>query len=365
MLGYLHGRVEKIIRQDFGVTEIIVRNKQRISRAINYDFLTGPVAVGDTVLINTTAEELALGSGGYDYVINNLKRKEQFVSGPGHIMKLRYTPFQFKVLSVEEEGSPYQQIFNEKVSLEKTPVIIGTLHSMLAPIAFAFAESSKKKLRLIYIMTDGAALPLAFSKSVRELLKKGLIHGTVTAGNAFGGDLEAVNIYSALLAAKWVLKADCIVVSMGPGIVGTGTKWGFSGIEQGQIINAVVGLDGIPIAVPRISFADPRPRHRGLSHHTITVLKNVALAPAIVPLALMEREKLAIIINQWEKNEINFHKLVIKDIAQAMDALNQSGLSLKTMGRDLEEDREFFACCLAAGLVGSDLINEACGADSP
>ena len=31
---------------------------------------------------------------------------------------------------------------------------------------------------------------------------------------------------------------------MGPGIVGTGTKYGFSGIEQGQIIDAINTLSG-------------------------------------------------------------------------------------------------------------------------
>lgn len=363
MLGYLHGKVEKIIRQDSGITEIIVRNKQRVSKAINYDFLTGPVAVGDRVVINTTAVELALGTGGYDYVISNLKRKKQTISGSGHIMKLRYTPFQFKVLSVEEENSPYHQTLNEKDSLARTPVIISTLHSMLAPIAFAFNKVSPKKL--IYIMTDGAALPLAFSKSVRELINGKLIHGTITAGNAFGGDLEAVNIYSALLAAKWVLKADCIVVGMGPGIVGTGTKWGFSGIEQGQIINAVASLGGVPIAVPRVSFADPRPRHQGLSHHTITVLKHVALVSAIVPFGLLEKNKLAILMNQWQENRLNSHKLVIKDVDRVMEDLSKSGLSLQTMGRGLQEEKEFFACCLAAGMVGSKLVNEACAADNP
>lgn len=359
MFSYRQGVVEEIIKQSFGVTEILVRAENRVSCAINYDFFTGPVTLGDTIVINTTALELGLGTGGYDFVITNLNRKNQAISGSGHIMKLRYTPLQFKVLSVEEESSPYHNLINEKDSLERTPVIIGTLHSMLAPIAFAFNGISSRKLRLIYVMTDGAALPLAFSKSIRELKNNSLIQGSITAGNAFGGDLEAVNIYSALLAAKWALGADCIVVSMGPGIVGTGTKWGFTGIEQGQIINAVASLGGTPIAVPRVSFADPRSRHRGLSHHTITVLKNVAFAPAIVPFGLMEKNKLDIIMSQWEKNKIEFHELVIKDVATELKSLSQSGLSVKTMNRGLQEEKEFFSCCLAAGLRGRELINEA------
>lgn len=99
-----------------------------------------------------------------------------------------------------------------------------------------------------------------------------------------GGDLESVNIYSGLIAAYQVLKAEIIIVTMGPGIVGTGTKWGTTAVEQGEIINAVNVLGGQPIAVPRISFADPRPRHQGVSHHTITALGQVALRESIIAL---------------------------------------------------------------------------------
>ncbi len=91
--------------------------------------------------------------------------------------------------------------------------------------------------------------------------------------------MECTNIYTGLIAAKEVLKGDITIITMGPGIVGTGTKYGFSGIEQGQIIDAVNTLGGNPIVVPRISFRDLRERHKGMSHHTRTILSEIAKHP--------------------------------------------------------------------------------------
>ena len=77
---------------------------------------------------------------------------------------------------------------------------------------------------------------------------------TITVGHAFGGDLETINIYTGLIAAKEILKGDITIISMGPGIVGSGTKYGFTGMEQGYIVDAINNLGGLAVAVPRISF---------------------------------------------------------------------------------------------------------------
>ncbi|MDS1030112.1 DUF3866 family protein [Bacillota bacterium LX-D] len=352
MFSYEQGQVTKVIEKNDYVTEIIVLVSGKEEKAINYNLLTGPVGLGDRVILNTTAVRLNLGTGGYHFVINNLKQIEQPIKGSGHIMKMRYTPFQIKVLSVEEATSPFHNVMSTANNLNNTPVIIGTLHSMLTPITWGIKTRSSRDLKVICVMTDGAALPLAFSKTIPQLRKKKLIHGTITIGNAFGGDIEAVNIYSGLLAAKHVLKADIIVVTMGPGIVGTGTKWGFSGIEQGQIINAVESLGGIPIAVPRISFVDQRQRHYGLSHHTITVLEKIALAPAIVPLAKLYFPKLKYVLKQWkEANLGKKHFLKIIDVHKSLNELIQTDLKVSTMGRKIHEDQEFFATAVASGAM--------------
>ena len=167
----------------------------------------------------------------------------------GHIVKVRYTPVQHTVLAVEEKDSPERGEIEEFATLDSMPVVIGQLHSQLAPAAGAIKRLSNGRARVAYIMTDSAALPLEFSRQVHELRGKGLIDSTITVGQAFGGEIEAVNIYTGLIAAKQVAGADAVIVCPGPGNVGTGTLYGFSSIEQGEIVNAVNILGGSAIAV--------------------------------------------------------------------------------------------------------------------
>jgi hypothetical protein len=198
-------------------------------------------------------------------------------------------------------------------------------------------------------MTDGAALPIVFSNTVDWLKKHEKLAGTVTIGHAFGGDLEAVNVYSGLLAARHVLKADVIIVAMGPGIVGTGTKWGFTGSEQGEILNAVYTLEGTPIAVPRIGFADARERHHGISHHTLTVLTRICRVNCLVPLPLLEQEKMSFILDQIRHAGLFArHQFCAEDGSAIMELMKNEGLNITTMGRGAEQEKEFFLTLGAA-----------------
>ncbi|WP_213951630.1 DUF3866 family protein [Tepidanaerobacter syntrophicus] len=357
MISYAKGTVKSILSARKGVTEIEVEIGRENFKAINYDFLTGQVAVGDSVLLNTTAQDLKLGSGGYHFVVS-VNCGEGFVAenAPGHIMKLRYTPLQFAVLSAEEEDSPYHSIFNNFSGLGKKPVIIGELHSMVAPAVFG-VKRNRPKLKVSYIMTDGGALPLSFSKAVKYLKENNLIDGTVTYGQAFGGDIEAVNIYTALISAFEILHSDVAVVAMGPGITGTGTEYGFSGIEQGPIIDAVNNLGGLPIFIPRISFADKRKRHCGISHHSITVLNKVAMSSANIVVPKFSGNKFDYIQKQIDENTLNQkHKIIYVD---ELEKLTQDLLSfdfkLSTMGRGIDKDAEFFITAAAAGYYASSI----------
>jgi hypothetical protein len=339
-----------------GIKGFLVKIGEEEAKCIAYPDLCGDIKAGDEVLLNTTAVSLKLGSGGYHYIIANTKTAGKEMPPKGHIMKMRYTPLQIKTLSVEEEDSPYHRVMLEADSLDHTPVLAATLHSMLAPLALYLAGQG---FRLAYVMTDGAALPLVFSQTVDYLKKHDILTGTVTVGHAFGGDLEAVNIYSGLLAARHVLQADIIITSMGPGIVGTGTRWGFTGIEQGQVLNAVHSLGGIPIAVPRISFADPRPRHRGISHHTLTVLSRVCLTEAVVPLPSLLPDRMDYVLEQLRAQEImDKHRVCLEDNPGILDILNNSGLKPSTMGRGVEEEREFFLTLGAAARAAEKLFRK-------
>src|SRR6266542_1936879 len=239
--------------------------------------LTGSVAVGDRVVVNTTAVELGLGTGGWHVVHWNLEREQWAERGPGHIIKGRYTSLQADVGSAEEHLSEPAEV----ESIEGMPVVAAALHSQLPAAAVAFKERNPHA-RLAYVMTDGAGLPLALSDLAFALQERGLVDATITCGHAFGGDYEAVSIFSALAVARHVAGADAAVVVMGPGIVGTNTRLGFSGMEVGPILDAAHALGGVAIACLRVSFADGRDRHVGLSHHSATALRLATRERALV-----------------------------------------------------------------------------------
>ncbi len=345
MINIIKAQVNEINYRDRNISKFNIKNNGKIFDCINYNQLTGEVEKDDMVLLNTTAVELGLGSGGYHFVLANLS-KDSFINiGEGHIMKLRYTPMQISCMAAEAQESPYHELFNSFESLENMPVIVGTLHSMVAPIALML-RSLAEKARIIYIMTDGGALPLWVSEAVKRLSSDGILNGTITYGNAFGGDVECINIYSALIAAKEIFKADAAIVSMGPGIVGTDTRYGFSGIEQSQIIDAVNNLKGKAIAVPRLSFADSRSRHYGLSHHTRMTLGKLCLTSAFIALPMLGSAKAELIRKQLEDSGIlSKHKLSYWSIEEVDRLLKKEESRFEKMGKKYSQDKEYFITC--------------------
>lgn len=350
MLSKKVGEVVEIKKQNGQIDDIRVKIGNKIFKSYNYPKMTGNVNIGDKVLLNTTAVELSLGTGGYHYVISNLDNMESNLEGKGHIMKLRYTPMQVRVDSVEDHESKYHSIFEKFESLNNIPVVVGTLHSMLTPFAATYKRLNPNK-KLVYIMTDGAALPIYFSMNVDTLKNKGLIDSTITFGNAFGGDYECINIYTALITAKEIAKADAVFVSMGPGIAGTGTKYGFTGIEQGTILDAISKLGGRPIAIPRISFADQRERHNGISHHSITILSEIVNVKSEIPITLYDGEKIKKIENQIKENKLDKkHKIAYIKNNRTKDDIDSYGLKVRSMGRNYEQDSEFFDSAASAAI---------------
>lgn len=342
--------VVRLVRNFPGRQELVVELDSQRAKAMSYPELTGPCQIGDSVLLNTTADMLQLGTGGWHYVLAIVGR-ERSLSKRGHIMKLRYTPLQGRSLSVEEEESPYHAIMKRANSLHGLPVAVGTLHSMLAPLAWTIDQQCKNK-RLVYLMSDGAALPLGFSKVVNILKTRGLIHKTITFGHAFGGDLEAVNVYSALLAAKHVAKADLAIVLMGPGVVGTGTTWGTTAIEQGVFLNAAVHLGGTAVAIPRLSEADSRTRHLGMSHHTRTVLSKVVQGEVYLPMPECFRRRFP---KGQQLQELG-QKIAWEQTEESYEELFAAKIPLSTMGRGLKDDPLFFHGVLASAQFCARLL---------
>ncbi len=334
-------------------------------RALAYTELTGFPEPGDRVLLNTGALDLGLGTGGYALVVAMPDRLPPDPAGPGHLVKARYTPMQATVLGADEQGSPYHDVLREADSLDGIPVVIADLHSALPAVLAAFYEhfspsnhqaaagkgggdAARPGARVAYVMLDGGALPAWFSRTVAMLTDAGWLAGTITVGQAFGGDLDTVTVHSGLLAARHVLGADLAVVAQGPGNLGTGTKWGFSGVASGEAVNAAAVLGGRPVASLRISEADPRARHRGISHHSLTAYGRVALARADVVVPDLPGE-FGTAIAEAAKPLSERHNLVTVSVTGLREVLADCPVPLSTMGRRLDEDLAYFLSAAAAG----------------
>jgi hypothetical protein len=334
------------------VTEVLSERPglQRVrlaeGRAYVLTQLTGTVAVGDDVVVNTTAVELGLGTGGWHVVHWNLARDEWSEPGPGHIMKLRYTSLQVDAGAAEESAAEGPA---DGEGLDGTPVVVCSLHSQV-PGVVATIKAIAPGLSVSYVMTDGAALPMAFSDLVVALRDRRLIDGTITAGHAFGGDLEAVTVASALSLARHRQGADVVVVAMGPGVVGTGTRLGTTAIEVATVADTATWLGGQPVVCPRLSDADQRPRHRGISHHTLTALDAVR---STVRVALPERPE-PWVLDVGEPAPV----LDVVPVADVGELLAGHDLRVTTMGRGPDQEPSFFAACGAAGVVAARLAAE-------
>ncbi|GAA3093625.1 hypothetical protein GCM10020001_006510 [Nonomuraea salmonea] len=213
---------------------------------------------------------------------------------------------------------------------------------------------------MAYVMQDGGALPAWFSMAAARLREIGWLSGVVTVGQAFGGDVEAVTVHTGLLAARHVLEADVAIVAQGPGNLGTGTRWGFSGVSAGEAVNAAGVLLGRPVAALRVSEGDLRERHYGVSHHSLTAYGRVALSAADVPVPMLPGEFGERVRDQAELLAVR-HRLVPVEVDGLYEALRESPVRLSTMGRSLDEDLPYFLASAAAGRLAASLLGRPSG----
>jgi hypothetical protein len=327
--------------------------------------LLGEMRAGDEVVVNVAALDLGLGSGGFDVVHVNLTRGLEGMRAPEvdpgaatsrgggpHVMKLNYTSIQHPVdpverpLSAEGSGNGADEARRigrgmDAKAAALPPVLVLPLHGHLAPAAWAAAQA-RPGLKLGYVQTGGGALPGALSRDVAELRERGLLCGHVTAAPAYGGEQEAISVAGALDATASRLGWDAVLVGPGPGIIGSGTRLGHGGLAALDSAHAALAL-GLPTLLsPRLSAADPRERHRGVSHHTLTAM-SLLLAGVEVPVPAGEAVPIAILAEAcgWR------HTLRQEAVDQAGYAA--TGLPARTMGRGIDEDPLFFAAPLAAG----------------
>ena len=331
-------------------------------RAVAYEALTGVPVAGERVRLEVSALDRALGTGGHAMVSARLDALPADPPREGHLVKARYMPDQVMVTGVDEQGTAHHGLLSQPIGsldLEGMPVVVADLHSSLPAVLTGLrSPDGQDQPRVVYIMTDGGALPLAYSRVVAALSRAGWLSGTITAGQAWGGDIEAVSVHNALLAARHVLHADAAVVIQGPGNLGTETPWGFSGVACGDAINAIATLGGRPVACLRVSQADARPRHLGISHHSMTAYGRVALAGADVVIPILEGALGARVRREAEvlcepRPGAAQHRLVevpadgLMELLRAAEA--ETGVRLSTMRRGLDEDTAAFIAAAAAG----------------
>ncbi|HEX6689196.1 MAG TPA: DUF3866 family protein, partial [Solirubrobacterales bacterium] len=309
--------------------------------------LLGEMREGDEVVVNVAALDLGLGSGGFDVVHVNLSRGLD-ASGESreHVMKLNYTSLQHPV-APEELPVRFMSDIEAKGAPEQTgramPVLVLPLHGHLAPAAWATAQVSPG-VKVGYVQTGGGALPGSFSRDVAQLRERGLLCDHMTVAPAYGGEREALSVAGALDAAADGLGWDAAIVGPGPGIIGSATRLGHGGMAALDSAHAALAL-GLPTLLsPRLSEADPRDRHRGVSHHTLTVLELLLggvgiAAPADNPEAAAQLTGAAA-----DRHQLHEAKPDLASYAA-------SGLPARVMGRGIEEDPLFFAAPLAAGQI--------------
>lgn len=343
-------------------------------RAIADVALVGRAQVGDEVIVNVQALDLGLGSGGFDVVHVNLTRglDGDGDGGPAHphVMKLNYTSLQHAVAPVEEE--------HLQLPVEG-PVGVLALHGQLAAVAWAFAQRVPGA-RLGYVQTEGGALPGGHSATVRMLRERELLAGHLTAGSAFGGEGEAITTAGALHHGLSSLGWDAAVCGPGPGIVGSGSSLGHGGMVALDSAHVALALGCPTMLVARLSSGDERSRHRGFSHHTLTVL-DLLLEPVTVALpsgmrspvgadlraglgavfggakrSRQTKGQMALAIDVERPARIARHDWRRANVDLPGYAV--SGLPTETMGRGLLEDPMFFAAALAAGSALAELTGE-------
>ena len=326
-LSLRRGTVTAVVEEVEGLARIEVDGEPCVA----YPRLTGPVEVGDEVVVNVQARELELGSGGFDVLYANLTRGLGLEAEPGaHVMTLPYTPLQSATRFVEESGGLAE-------SLDGMPVVCCSLHSQVAPAVAGVGEG----VRVAYVQLPGGALPVSLSDSVRLLKGRGLVETAVAAGACFDGDVQAVGVASALAWAA-AQGFDAVVCSVGPGIVGTGSPLGHGGLAAADAANAAGALGGSPVLAVRVSHGDERERHRGVSHHT----------RAVMEMALGERRiawPAGLDAPDWlsERDEV--------DVTGWRDACE--GLLLEHMGRGPDDDPWFFASAFAAGRLARSMLS--------
>ncbi|MCH2635364.1 MAG: DUF3866 family protein [Acidimicrobiales bacterium] len=302
-------RVAQILSERNGLQRLLLDDG---TRAYALSEVVGSASEGDLVIVNTTAVDLDLGTGGWHVVHwidgnNGNSQKHQ-----GRVLKARY-------LSEQTEVDP---LVSERSDLAGARILLCVLHSHIGAVAVAMSSP-----HLGYLMTDQAALPLALSDLVAELTSAELVATTATVGQAFGGQIEAVNVASGV-GALMDSGSSQILVGAGPGHVGTASELGFSAMELAGHASVLHALGAEVALCVRASEVDERQRHRGISHHTRSLLKAI---PVQINVPVPNGEDAS-----WV-TELG-HCAHFVEPVDVVKALKMSAVAITSMGEPLYQD---------------------------
>lgn len=311
------------------------------TQAASLTEIIGLLEVGQRVIVNTTAMDLNLGSGGYHLVHFNLDSKQGDRMRPGRVLKARYLSEQLQADVWEEQDNEAPNVSD----LTGMKILLCQLHSHVGAIAIATSAHGSGPVG--FVMTDQASLPLAISDIVFQAKKSKVIGVTVTTGQSFGGEIEAVTVASGVLALKEKNESTAIV-GCGPGHLGTNSKLGFSGLELVGHATILSKLGANVALAVRASSNDQRERHQGVSHHTRTLLE---LIPHSIDVPIPSN------VSGHEIESLGHTAMRYSD-PSISDLLSESNINIQSMDRPLFED--VLACeylgAAAMWLAGASVV---------
>ena len=150
--------------------------------------------------------------------------------------------------------------------LRGLPVVCCSLHSQLAPVCAGIGPEPASRSS-----SSRAARSPSLSRTLCGRSKRqGLLETRWRSGPCVDGDVACVTPASAL---AWCAERGSTSSSADRArIVGTATRLRARGLAAAAAARGHAALGGSPILVARISGADQRERHHGVSHHLRAVL---------------------------------------------------------------------------------------------
>lgn len=274
--------------------------------------------------------------------------------------------------SLEHPVEPVEDSIGWQLTLPFGGVVaVLAQHDQLPALAWAFARAAPDA-RLGYVQTVGGALSGANCPTVVALRERELLATHLTAGEAFGGEGEALTSAGALHHGLRALGWDAAVVGPGPA---ARDQPGHAGLAALDSAHTALALGCETLLVPMISSGPSAGGRRGISQDTLAVL-DLLLQPVTValpaglrsPVGADLRAGLGAVFGaprsapaQLELDVARPARIARHDWRRApvdLPAFAAVELPVELGGSGPTEDPLFYGAALAAGATLADLVGE-------